>query len=108
VSKRRSVVVHTVQSTTHGGKRVGAGAPRGNVNGRRGIQLPDWLKLKTSDEILRFMREILIPATLSGQLGCRQSSAITTACKLLLDYESLQSLEKRIKSLEENREVKAN
>lgn len=100
-------VVHTPQSS-HGGRRVGAGPPKGNVNGRKGIQLPGWLKLKSSDEILTFMRKILIPYTLSGQLGCRQSSAITTACKVLLEYESLQDLEKRIKSLEDNKGMKTN
>jgi hypothetical protein len=95
-------VVHTPQSS-HGGRRVGAGAPKGNVNGRKGIQLPDWLKLKNSDEILTFMRKILIPYTLSGQLGCRQSSAITTACKVLLDYDRLQELEERVSRLEEEK-----
>jgi hypothetical protein len=78
------------------------------VNGRKGIHLPAWLKLNTSDQILRFMRKILIPYTLSGQLGCRQSSAITTCCKVLLDYDQLQELEKRIELLEKAKGVKAN
>jgi hypothetical protein len=62
--------------------------------------MPAWLRLRSSDEILRFMREILIPQTLAGRIGTRQASAITTACKVLLDYESLQELEKRVAELE--------
>jgi len=42
-----------------------------------------------------FMREILIPYTLAGRIGTRQSSAITTACKVLLDYDAdLRNLKK--------------
>ncbi len=76
------------------------GAPPGNSNAAKGIQLPDWLNLETSDEILTFMRKILIPSTLSGRIGTRQSSAITTACRILLEYDSLQALEHRIAELE--------
>lgn len=78
----------------------GRGAPAGNGNAKKGMVLPDWLKLQTSDEILRFMREVLIPYTLSGRIGTRQSSAITTACKVLLDYDRLQELENRVEQLE--------
>ena len=85
----------------------GEGAPRGNRNAVKGMIVPD-LKLESSDEILRFMREVLIPSTLSGQIGTRQSSAITTACKLLLDYESLQEIEARLSRLEEEKVRKAN
>ncbi len=84
------------------------GAPAGNSNASKGIELPDWLNLETSDEILTFMRKILIPSTLSGRIGTRQSSAITTACKVLLDYASLQALETRIKSLEDKQGMKTN
>ena len=80
--------------------KKGRGAPVGNGNAKKGMQLPSWLSLKTSDEILRFMREILIPYTLSGRIGTRQSSAITTACKVLLDYDRLQELEQRVEELE--------
>jgi hypothetical protein len=66
------------------------------------------LKLETSDEILTFMRKVLIPQTLAGRIGTRQSSAITTCCKVLLDYDRLGELEKRIELLEEAKGVKAN
>jgi hypothetical protein len=47
----------------------------GNRNAQKGIVLPDWLKLDSAESILKFMRQILIPYTLSGQLGTRASSA---------------------------------
>ena len=54
----------------------GEGGQPGNGNAKKGIVLPDGLKLETSDEILTFMREILITYTLAGKIGTRQSSAI--------------------------------
>jgi len=92
-------------AVVHNPTRREGGQP-GNRNGQKGMTIPD-LKLENSDEILRFMREVLIPSTLSGQIGTRQSSAITTACKLLLDYESLEKLEARLSRLEMDK-VKAN
>jgi len=86
----------------------GRGAPAGNSNASKGIELPDWLNLETSDQILTFMRKILIPSTLSGRIGTRQSSAITTACRILLEFDSLQVLEKRLELLEAAKGVKAN
>ena len=90
----------TIQVKRRGGRRLGAGAPLGNSNARKGIPMPDGLKLESSDEVLRFMRVILIPSTLAGKIGTRQASAIITACKILLDYEPLEELEKRIEELE--------
>jgi hypothetical protein len=86
------------------GKR---GAPAGNKNAQKRMNLPDWLKLETSDDILRFMREILIPQTLAGRIGTRACSALTTACKCLLDYAELQELEKRVEALETKEIVKS-
>jgi len=91
-------VVH--KSISRGGRRPGSGAPRGNGNARKGVRLPDWLKLTSSEEVLDFMRKILVPYGLSGQLGSRQVSALTTICKVLLDYDRLEELEKRIEQLE--------
>lgn len=61
------------------------------------------LKLDSSASILRFIKEVLIPNTLNGQIGIQQSSTIVTACKTLLDYESLTELEKRMEQLEKQR-----
>jgi BMFP domain-containing protein YqiC len=61
------------------------------------------LKLDSSASILRFIKEVLIPNTLNGQIGIQQSSTLVTACKTLLDYESLTELEKRIEQLEQQR-----
>ena len=80
----------------------------GNANAKKGIVLRE-LKLDSAESILTFMRTILIPDTLAGRIGTRQSSAICTACKALLDYASLGSLEKRITELEAaNKETKQN
>ena len=100
---RRPVGSAVVHKTTRG-----EGGQPGNGNAKKGMQLPSWLSLKTSDEILRFMREILIPYTLSGRIWTRQSSAITTACKCLLDYDRLQELEERVEALEVSKRVKPN
>jgi hypothetical protein len=76
------------------------GAPRGNGNAKKGIQLPDWLKLETSDEILTFIRTILIPYTLSGQIGSRQAGAVNNSVKVLLEFGRLEDLERRVLELE--------
>lgn len=66
----------------------------GNRNARKGIILPDNIKLDCVEGILAFMRSVLVPSTLSGEIGTRQSSAIATACKILLDYDAdLRALE---------------
>lgn len=92
-------------SVVHKSKR---GAPPGNGNAKKGMTLPDWLNLEDSESILRFIKKILIPAAVSGKLGTRQVSSITTCCKVLLDYQSLQDLEQRLELLEEAKGVKAN
>jgi len=99
--------VGSADAVVHKSTRREGGQP-GNGNAKKGIVLPGWLKLRTTDEILRFMRQILIPYTLSGQIGTRQSSAITTACKCLLDYDRLQELEERVEALEVSKRVKPN
>ena len=97
-------VVHG--QSKRGGRRVGAGAPAGNANGQKRAALPEWLDLQSSDGILRFMREILVPCAITGQLGVRNVTALTSVCKVLLDYESLTKLERRIEVLE--KEAKQN
>jgi hypothetical protein len=74
--------------------KKGRGASAGNQNAKKGIALPEWLRLESVESILMFIRQVLIPCTLSGKIGTRQSSAITTACKVLLDYDAdLRDLE---------------
>lgn len=85
------------------GKR---GAPPNNANPQKRIQLPDWLNLESPDGVRRFMREILVPSALSGKLGVRVVSAVTTACKILLESqetEILQQLQERVEALEKQR-----
>ena len=77
-----------------------AGAPVANTNAQKRIELPSWLNLESSENVLRFMREVLAPSAIKGKLGVRTVTALTTLCKVLLDYESLAKLEKRIMELE--------
>jgi hypothetical protein len=97
--RRRSGVVEHEQSN-------GAGAPEGNTNPQKRIVLPEWLDLTTPEGVRKFMREILVPSAISGKLGVRVVSAVTTACKVLLDSqeaEILQQLQERIEALEKQR-----
>jgi len=95
---------------THGGSRVGAGAPAGNLNGQKSVKMPD-CDLSTRRGVQKFVRDFLIPAAVSGKLGVRTITALTTCSKVLLDAQEadvLEELEKRIKVLEESRGVKVN
>ncbi|MGA2626115.1 MAG: hypothetical protein ABSF63_03520 [Candidatus Bathyarchaeia archaeon] len=80
------------------------GAPIGNGNARKRIIIPNRLRLDDVESILKFMREMLIPFTLSGKIGTRQSSAITTACRTLLDYDNdlrhIQEIEENLARIE--------
>ena len=90
----------------HNSTRREGGQP-GNRNRVKGIVLPEGLMLDSAESILKFMRTILIPGTLSGRIGTRAASAVNTSLKILLDYESLQQIEARLSKLEEEK-VKAN
>jgi hypothetical protein len=93
------VVVH---KSIHRKRR--RGAPVGNGNARKRFILPKRLKLDDVESILKFMAETLIPLTLSGKIGTRQSSAITTACRTLLDYDNdlrhIQEIEENLARIE--------
>ncbi|MGA8905212.1 MAG: hypothetical protein WB661_09420 [Candidatus Bathyarchaeia archaeon] len=64
------------------------GGQLGNRNASKRVAMPEWLNLEEPESVLKFIRTILIPYTLAGRIGTRQSSAITTACKVLLDYDN--------------------
>jgi len=88
-----------------GGRRVGAGAPLSNTNSQKKLQLPEGFDLSNGEGICRFLREFVVPAAVTGGLGVRNVTAITSACRLLLDFLGLEVLEQRIKSLEEAKDV---
>jgi hypothetical protein len=93
-----------------GGSRRGAGAPLLNTNRQKKIALPTGLDLGSPVAVRRFLREILIPAAISGRLGVRTVTAVTSALKLLLDSqeaELLELLDRRLKVLEKDREVQS-
>lgn len=95
------VVVHKSR------KKNEAQARYGNGNAKKAMVLPEWLNLESSESILMFMRKILVPYTLAGKIGTRACSAMTTVCKVLLDYDRLEALESRVSRLEEEK-VKKN
>jgi len=47
------------------------------------------------------MRELLVPSALNGELGVRNVTALTSVCKVLLEYDRLEALEERVAQLEE-------
>ncbi|MGP8126576.1 MAG: hypothetical protein ACLP9D_02085 [Candidatus Bathyarchaeia archaeon] len=72
--------------------------------------MPD-CDLSTRQGVEKFLREFLIPAAVSGKLGVRTITALTTCSKVLLDAQtndSIEALDQRIKLLEETKGVKAN
>ena len=70
----------------------------------------EWLKsydLASSDGVRGFLQEI-IHRTWTGELGSRQAGALNGTMRLLLEHDLLPELEKRIKSLEDNKGMKTN
>jgi hypothetical protein len=67
--------------------------------------MPEWLNLDEPESILKFIRKILIPYTLADRIGTRQSSAITTACRVLLKFDAdlrhLEEMKEGIARMEE-------
>jgi len=83
----------------HGGRRVGAGARAGNLNGARFLPWLESFDLSTSAGVEGFLRE-LIKAGWTGTLGSRSIGALNGSLRLLLEHLSLPALEKRIEELE--------
>ena len=83
------------------------GAPAGNENAKKSLQWLDKYDLSSAEGIDNFLRE-LIRATWEGRLGTRACGALNGSVRILLEHLALPGLEKRIKVLEENRDVKAN
>ncbi len=82
----------------------------GNLNAQKSVEMPD-CDLSTRQGVEKFLREFLIPAAVSGKLGVRTITALTTCSKVLLDAQtndSIEALDQRIKLLEETKGVKAN
>jgi uncharacterized protein Yka (UPF0111/DUF47 family) len=64
--------------------------------------LPENLDLEDPEAIRGFVKSILVPAALTGKLGVRVVTAVTSALKLLLDTRNDEILElrQRISDLE--------
>jgi hypothetical protein len=90
-----------------GGSRVGAGAPRRNLNGQRKLAWLSSYDLSTSEGIAEFLRE-LIKASWTGKIGSRVSGSLNGSLRLLLEAVHLPELERRVRVLEERRRVVSN
>jgi hypothetical protein len=88
-------------------ERHSSQARPGNRNPQKHVSLPEWLDLTSPEGVRRFMREILVPTAITGQLGVRVITALTSICKTLLDSQQatiLQELQARLDRLEKQRE----
>lgn len=100
VSASRSGVGGTpFNQSTRGGKRVGAGAPRRNLNAAKSLPWLESYDLTSPEGVRGFLKEV-IRATWTGGLGSRSAGAVNGSIRLLLEHELLPELERRIKLLE--------
>jgi len=87
------------------------GGQPGNLNRQKSVKMPDDCDLSKREGVEKFLREFLIPAAVSGELGVRTITALTTCSKVLLDAQTndlLEALDQRIKSLENGRGMRTN
>jgi hypothetical protein len=83
------------------------GGQPGNRNAQKSLEWLDSYDLSTPAGLDSFMQEV-IRRVWTCELGTRAASSINGTLRLLLEHMTLPALEERIKSLEENREVKGN
>src|SRR5208282_1607324 len=94
-SRKHATGTHCNQVSRHGGSRHGAGAPKGNVNGKKCLEWLESYDLSSMDGVHSFLAEI-VKRTWTGELGSRQAGALNGTMRLLLEHELLPELEKRI------------
>ncbi len=97
--------------TRRGTRTPQSQARPGNRNAQKSVEMPENCDLSTRQGVEEFVSGFLIPAAVSGKLGVRTVTALTTCSKVLLDAQEadlLESLEARIKQLEDNKGMKAN
>jgi hypothetical protein len=87
--------------------RRGRGAPGGNRNAVKSLAWLDEYDLSSSPGVRGFLQEI-IHRTWTGELGSRQAGALNGTMRLLLEHDLLPELEKRIRSLEDNKGMRTN
>lgn len=89
----------------HGRRR---GGQPSNTNSQKKIELPRDLDLSSPTAIRKFLAQTLVPAAISGQLGVRVVTGVTSALKVLLDSqetELLEGLDRRLTELEKAKKV---
>jgi hypothetical protein len=89
----------TPHNQSRGGRRVGAGARDGNLNGAKSLPWLESYDLTTPESIDLFLKE-LIRAVWEGRLGSRSGGCLNGSLRLLLEHLTLPALEKRISELE--------
>ena len=88
-------------------KSRGRGAPAGNENAKKSLKWLDKYDLSSPEGIDSFLQEV-IRRTWTGELGTRAAGALNGSLRILLEHLTLPDLEKRIETLEESRDDKAN
>lgn len=87
--------------------KVRQGAPYGNENAKKALAWLDIYDLSTPQGVDGFLQEV-IKRTWTGELGTRAAGALNGSLRILLEHATLPELERRIKSLEDNRGMKTN
>ena len=103
--RSRAVASHskhprTPYNQSRGGRRLGAGAPAGNLNGAKKLPWLESYDLSTPAGVDQFLQQV-IRATWMGELGTRAAGALNGSLRLLLEHLALPALEKRIELLEQ-------
>ena len=89
------------KSRVHKSTRREGGQP-GNRNASKCLPWAESYDLASPDGVHRFLAEI-VKHIWTGELGTRQAGALNGTMRLLLEYDMLPELRRRIDSLEANR-----
>ena len=89
-------------------RRKNAGQARpGNQNAKKSLAWLEEYDLSSPEGVRGFLEEV-IKHTWTGDLGTRAAGALNGSVRLMLEHELLPELEKRLKSLEDNKGMKTN
>ena len=77
----------------------------GNQNAKKTLAWVESYDLTSRSGVDAFLQEV-VKKTWTGELGSRACGAINGTMKILIEHEVLPELERRIKLLEQSREVR--
>ncbi len=106
--KIKSKSNHVSRASRIGGTQINSGSRRGAPAGNRNaVKALEWLSsydLSSPQGLDAFMQAV-VKQVWTGELGTRAASSINGTLRLLLEHMTLPSLEKRLRVLEQEREV---